>query len=90
MVTQGCSQIDGEGKQAASPPLRHGCDEFACVAVSIPFVGIRVGPACRGRWVLIVKNALHHTRVEQQAFDFLALKFTSFVGWLAVDEELIL
>jgi len=71
-------QIDSEGEQPASPPPRHGSDDFAGVAVGIPFAGIRVSPACRSFRILIVKYALHHACIEQQAFDFLALKSAGF------------
>src|SRR5262245_45065766 len=70
-------------------PFWHGRDELARIALRVPLARVRVSPARARLGIQVVEDRLHHSRVEQQPFDFLAVEAASFVGELAIDEELL-
>ena len=65
-------EVDREGQQAVPAPLRHGRHELARVAVRVPGARVRVGPPATRLGVQVVEDALHHARVQQQAFQRVA------------------
>ena len=82
-------EIDGEGEEAVRAPDGHGGEEFAGVALGVPFAGIRIGPTADRRGVRVVEHALHQAGVHEQALDFFILPGAAGVGGAPVDEKLV-
>src|SRR5262249_13807006 len=83
-------QVQREGEQAVLAPAGHGRQEFARVALGVPFFGVRVGPQAPRFRVEVVEDALHQPGVEEQALDPLAVPIAALVRGPAVDSEGVL
>ena len=79
--------VDREGENTVAAPLGHRGEELARVPLRVPAAGVGVGPPADGRGVPIVERALHHPRVQQEAFDPVALPRPPLVGGAAVHVE---
>ena len=71
------------------PPLRHGGKELASVSLRVPLAGVFIGPAFHRFRIRVIEDALHHARVQQQAFDLVTVPDAAFVCRLTVDVKLI-
>src|SRR5829696_2735173 len=82
-------EIDREGEQAMLPPFGHGVEKLTRVALRVPVACVGISPAVDGIGVAIMKGSLDHTRVHEQALDFLSVPGAPLIRGLAVDVELV-
>src|SRR5439155_19665186 len=82
-------QVDRECQQSVAAPLRHGGDELVGVPLAVPALRIRIRPLAARLGVEVVEDALHQTRVEQQALDLLLLPGAAGVGRAAVQQKYV-
>src|SRR5205823_12285680 len=82
-------EIECETEKTASPPVRHGRDEFVGIALGIPLVSVGIGPARASRRIRIAEDALDGAHVHQQAFDTQAAPRASSICGLAIEDKIV-
>jgi hypothetical protein len=76
-------------QQPVATPFRHGGGEFEGVSLGVPFAGVGISPSRHGARIEIIVDSLHHSCIEQQAFDPVTLPEAALISGRTVDVEIL-